>query len=96
MNRVGHVLRDGMPKPVGAFAEWEAMAFLCQYRKNPAGLACPTCNAATVEVLAFIDPKIDPSGYATITEPVGEYAVALFCNRCHRAIGILASLEGQS
>ena len=93
MNRI----RDAreLPQPQGPFTDAEALELLLAYRRNPADVPCPRCGPNTVEVLAFIEPEVDPGGFATVTDPEGEYAVAVYCHSCERAIGILAG-AGQS
>lgn len=97
-NRVRHALLTTLPKPAGPFTDGEALEMLMAYRKCPGDVPCPLCTRThgpdTIEVLSFIDPEIDPNGYATVVWPEGSYAAALFCHKCQRAIGILANLEG--
>lgn len=81
---------DSLPQPEGPFSDAEALELLMAYRKDPSNLDCPLCGPSTIEVLAFIEPDIDPSGFASVTDPEGDYAAALYCHTCHRAIGILA------
>ncbi len=78
-----------LPQPEGPFTDAEALALLLAYRRDPSNLVCPLCGPGTIEVLAFIEPEIDPNGFASVTDPEGEYAAALYCHTCHRAIGIL-------
>lgn len=95
MNRVAARLFNGepLPQPEGHFSDAEALEMLFQYRKCPGNLTCPLCGPETVEVLSFIEPAIDPSGFATVTWPEGEYAAAVFCHGCKRAVGLLAGLN---
>jgi hypothetical protein len=91
MNRIAHLLNGTeLPQPSGPFGDAEALELLMAYRKDPSDVPCPTCGPEVIEVLAFIEPEIDPNGFASMTEPDGEYAAALYCHRCQRAIGILA------
>lgn len=96
MNRIAAQLFNGapLPKPEGPFSDADALDLLMAYRKCPGGLSCPACKTETVEVLSFIEPAIDPSGFATVTWPEGEYACAVFCHSCKRAIGLLIGFEG--
>lgn len=96
MNRIEKYLEGaGLPQPKGPFTDGEALELLMAYRKDPSSVPCPTCGPENIEVLAFIEPEIDPNGFASMTEPEGEYAAALYCHECERAIGILAgALEG--
>jgi hypothetical protein len=89
MNRIAEYT-ETLPQPQGPFSDAEALELLLAYRKDPSCVPCPTCGPDTVEVLAFIEPEIDPNGYASVTEPEGDYAAALYCHQCQRAIGILA------
>jgi hypothetical protein len=82
-----------LPKPEGPFTDAEAVVLLMAYRKCPGDLACPKCGPGTVEVLSFIEPAIDAQGYATVKWPEGEYAAAVMCHGCKRAIGLLAGLN---
>ncbi|MDR0787178.1 MAG: hypothetical protein LBG44_04870 [Gemmatimonadota bacterium] len=79
-----------MPQPTGPFSDTEALQLLMAYRKDPSDVPCPTCGPEMIEVLAFIEPEIDPDGFASVTDPEGDYAAALYCHHCERAIGILA------
>jgi hypothetical protein len=91
MNRIAHLSTGAeLPQPSGPFGDAEALELLMAYRKDPSNVPCPTCGPETIEVLAFIEPEIDPNGFASMTEPEGEYAAALYCHHCQRAIGILA------
>ena len=81
-------IRHVVPIPDPRHAD--ALQLLLDYRKNPADLKCPSCGPDNMEVLAFIEPEIDPQGFAALTIPEGQYAAALYCHRCERAIGILA------
>ena len=91
MNRIMHLLEGSeLPQPSGPFTDSEALELLMAYRKDPSNVPCPTCGPEVIEVLAFIEPEIDPNGFASMTEPEGDYAAALYCHRCERAIGILA------
>jgi hypothetical protein len=90
MNRIAHLTGAGLPQPSGPFADSEALELLVAYRKDPSDVPCPTCGPDTMEVLAFIEPEIDAEGFASMTQPEGDYAAALYCHRCERAIGILA------
>jgi hypothetical protein len=89
-NRVAKELAETLPQPKGPFTDAEALELLMAYRKDPSDVPCPLCGPETVEVLAFIEPQIDPNGFASVTEPEGEYAAALYCHKCFRAVGILA------
>jgi hypothetical protein len=82
-----------LPKPKGPFTDAEALDLLMAYRKCPGDLPCPKCGPGTVEVLSFIYPEIDASGYADVAQPEGEYAAAVYCWKCERAIGLLAGLN---
>lgn len=91
MNRIAHLLEaTELPKPAGPFSDTEALELLMAYRKDPSDVPCPTCGPGSIEVLAFIEPEIDSNGFASMTEPEGNYAAALYCHECERAIGILA------
>lgn len=82
---------DGhIPQPKGPFSDSEALELLLAYRRDPSNVPCPLCGPDTIEVLAFIEPEIDPAGFASVTDPEGEYAAALYCHSCHRAVGVLA------
>lgn len=77
------------------FTNEEAAELYVQYQKDPGNLHCPGgCvrvdgkNGSTVEVLAFIDPEVDSDGLASLVQPEGEYAAAIYCHGCQRAIGI--------
>lgn len=89
MNRIGET-GNALPQPKGPFSDAEALELLLAYRKDPSNLPCPLCGPGTIEILAFIEPQIDPEGFASVTNPEGEYAAALYCHSCLRAIGILA------
>lgn len=100
MNR-NRVFPQGVLELVGPrqpFCDADALQLLQQYRRDPSALWCPQCQSApalaaersTVQVIAFIEPEIDPDGFASVTEPVGNYAAAVYCHGCKRAIGILA------
>jgi hypothetical protein len=89
MNRIARS-EGALPQPRGPFSDAEALELLLAYRRDPSNLACPRCGPATIEVLAFIEPEIDADGFASVTVPEGEYAAALYCHVCQRAIGILA------
>jgi hypothetical protein len=95
VNRIKHLL--GKPimeaKSKGPFSDREALDLLMSYRSNPAMVPCPLCGPNCMEVLAFIKPRIDPSGRASVTEPEGEYAAALYCHKCQRAIGIIGTAD---
>jgi hypothetical protein len=91
MNRIAESGGEGtLPQPKGPFSDSEALELLMAYRKDPSSVPCPTCGPDSIEVLAFIEPEIDPNGFASVTDPEGEYAAALYCHECQRAIGILA------
>lgn len=94
MNRIAKYLNgDGaLPQPKGPFTDAEALELLMAYRKDPSNVPCPLCGPNVIEVLAFIEPEIDPNGFASVTDPEGEYAAALYCHQCQRAIGILAGV----
>jgi hypothetical protein len=92
MNRITRA-EGTLPQPKGPFSDVEALELLLAYRRDPSNLPCPMCGPETIEVLAFIDPEIDPDGAASVTEPEGEYAAALYCHTCERAIGILAATQ---
>ena len=85
--------KEPFPKAVGPFTDAEALELLIAYRADPGALRCPCCQTETVQVLAFIEPAIDANGWATMTDPEGEYAVAVQCVSCNRAIGLLAGLN---
>ncbi len=89
MNRIADMV-GSLPQPQGPFSDAEALELLLAYRRDPSNVPCPLCGPDTVEVLAFIEPEIDPNGFAAVTYPEGEYAAALYCHTCHRAIGIMA------
>jgi|GEM_PF-1034871 hypothetical protein len=89
-NRIEKELSDTLPQPKGPFTDAEALELLMSYRKDPSDVPCPLCGPNTIEVLAFIEPQIDPNGFASVTHPEGEYAAALYCHKCFRAVGILA------
>jgi hypothetical protein len=90
MNRITGTTGGELPQPKGPFTDAEALELLMAYRKDPSSVPCPRCGPDTIEVLAFIEPEIDPNGYASVTDPEGDYAAALYCHDCQRAIGILA------
>lgn len=90
MNRIIREEGDPLPQPKGPFSDAEALELLMAYRKDPSSVPCPLCGPEQIEVLAFIQPEIDASGYASVTDPEGEYAAALYCHSCGRAVGILA------
>jgi hypothetical protein len=91
MNRIAHLMTGpALPQPSGPFSDSEALELLLAYRKDPSNVPCPTCGPEKIEVLAFIEPEIDPNGFASMTEPRGDYAAALYCHECEKAIGILA------
>lgn len=91
MNRIANLITEAeLPQPMAPFNDSEALELLLAYRRDPSSVPCPTCGPETIEVLAFIEPEIDPNGFASMTEPEGEYAAALYCHTCERAIGILA------
>jgi hypothetical protein len=91
MNRI---LDEGdkseLPRPSGGYSDAEALEILINYRSDPSDLRCPTCGPEVIEVLAFIEPEIDSDGYATVMEPEGDYAAALYCHACKRGIGLRA------
>lgn len=89
MNRIRES-GDPLPQPKGPFSDAEALELLLAYRKDPSNVPCPRCGPDQIEVLAFIEPEIDPNGFASMTDPEGEYAAALYCHTCERAVGILA------
>jgi hypothetical protein len=96
MNRIAAALSGStLPQPKGPFADAEALELLLAYRRDPSNVPCPTCGPDTIEVLAFIEPDIDPNGFASVTDPEGEYAAALYCHRCQRAIGVLAGITDE-
>jgi hypothetical protein len=90
MNRIANLEGGALPQPKGPFSDAEALELLMGYRKDPSDVPCPRCGPDSIEVLAFIEPEIDPNGFASVTEPEGEYAAALYCHHCQRAIGIRA------
>jgi hypothetical protein len=90
MNRIANELAETLPQPKGPFTDAEALELLMAYRKDPSDVPCPLCGPGNIEVLAFIEPEIDPNGFASVTNPEGEYAAALYCHKCFRAVGILA------
>lgn len=90
MNRIIREIAEALPQPKGPFSDAEALELLMAYRKDPANVPCPLCGPEQIEILAFIEPEIDPNGFASVTEPEGEYAAALYCHSCCRAVGILA------
>jgi hypothetical protein len=93
MNRIAAALNEhSLPQPKGPFADAEALELLLAYRRDPSNVPCPTCGPNTIEVLAFIEPEIDSNGFASVTDPEGEYAAALYCHQCQRAIGVLAGI----
>jgi hypothetical protein len=92
MNRIPND-SDAIPQPKGPFTDAEALELLLAYRRDPSAVPCPLCGPDTIEVLAFIEPTIDPNGFASVTLPEGEYAAALYCHACQRAIGILAGVD---
>ena len=91
MNRIAE-LTSTLPQPQGPFSDAEALELLLAYRRDPSSVPCPRCGPNTIAVLAFIEPEIDPNGFASVTDPEGEYAAALYCHQCQRAIGILAGM----
>lgn len=90
MNRIREA-GEALPQPKGPFSDAESLELLLAYRKDPSNVPCPRCGPDNIEVLAFIEPEIDPNGFASVTEPLGEYAAALYCHSCERAVGILTS-----
>jgi hypothetical protein len=96
MNRIkdylGHLVEPEFPRPSGPFSDGEAMMMLGYYRADPSNVPCPKCGPETIEVLAFIEPVIDDQGFANVKDPEGDYAAALYCHKCKRAVGILAGL----
>lgn len=90
MNRItGDNDGKKMPEIKGQFQDYEALEFILEYRTDPSDLHCPRCGPKeTMEVLAFIQHEIDSEGCATITEPEGEYAAAIYCHKCKRSIGL--------
>ena len=90
MNRIRNLIEGTLPQPKGPFTDAEALELLMAYRKDPSNVPCPRCGPDTIEVLAFNEPEIDSNGFAWVTDPEGEYAAALYCHTCKRAIGILA------
>lgn len=90
MNRIA--THWSVPKTQGSFTDREARELLEAYKRDPTCLSCPQCRKLgalhTVEVLAFIEPEVDRSGYATKAPPVGHYAAAVWCCCCRRAIGL--------
>ena len=92
MNRIDRELSDALPQPKGPFTDAEALELLMAYRKYPSNVPCPMCGPGNSEVLAFIEPQIDPNGFASGTDPEGEYAADLYCHKCFRAVGILAGV----
>ncbi len=94
MNRVrdmiGKLVEPELPTPSGPFTDTEALELLMAYRKDPSDLPCPKCGPDQIEILAFIEPVIDPNGFATVKDPVEQYAAAVYCHGCNRAVGILA------
>jgi len=84
-----------LPQPKGPFSDSEALTLLLAYRKDPSNVPCPRCGLEHVEVLGFIEPDVDPGGFARATEPEGEYAVALYCHQCERAVGILPAVGSE-
>lgn len=97
MNRIAHFWTDhDIPEPAGSFSDAEAFELLISYRNDPSSVPCPTCGQGSIEVVAFIEPQVDEEGFASITTPEGDYAAALHCHTCHRAIGILATSPHES
>jgi hypothetical protein len=90
MNRIAGTDGGALPQPQGPFSDAEALELLMAYRKDPSDVPCPRRGPEHIEILAFIEPEIDPNGFASVTEPEGDYAAALYCHNCQRAIGILA------
>lgn len=85
-----------LPRPRASFQDDEALVLLEQYKADPSDLRCPKCDlgefsdcASSVEVLAFIETVLPRDGYAIVKPPVDEYAVALYCHSCDRAIGVM-------
>ena len=78
------------PGSASEFDMEEGLALALSYLEDPSDVPCPRCGPEHIEVLAFIEPEIDPNGFASVTDPEGEYAAALYCHNCQRAIGILA------
>lgn len=95
MKRIGGS-GESLPQPKGPFSDAEALELLLAYRRDPSNISCPRCGPETIEVLAFIEPEIDPNGFASVTDPKGEYAAALYCHTCQRAIGILAGASQEA
>jgi len=93
MNRIFGAPR--LPEPVGRFTDAEALELLLAYRRDPSDVPCPRCGPGTIEVLGFVEPVADEDGYAALTAPEGEYAAALYCHGCRRAIGIVANLVSE-
>lgn len=77
-----------LPIPAGTFSETERWQVWLQYSKNPADLSCPRCGPDTMEVLAFIEPAIE-DGLATVVQPVGLYAAAIYCHGCQHGVGVI-------
>jgi hypothetical protein len=96
MNRIRNLIETTLPQPKGPFTDAEALELLMAYRKDPSNVPCPRCGPEQIEVLAFIEPEIDPNGFASVTDPEGEYAAALYCHTCCRAVGILAGATHDS
>lgn len=94
MNRIRE--SGAIPQPKGPFSDAESLELLLAYRRDPSNVPCPSCGPENIEVLAFIEPEIDASGFASVTDPEGEYAAALYCHSCKRAVGILASASRAS
>jgi hypothetical protein len=93
MNRiVGLASVETLPRPSVAFTDAEALELLIAYRRDPSDLSCPLCGPGCMEVLGFIEPHLDDEGFANVKAPAGDYAVALYCHTCSRAIGILPRL----
>ena len=99
MNRIAKELAEKLPYR-GPFTDAEVSEMLMAYSKNPGHVPCPVCDGnwrcipedrnTSIEVLNFIEPEIDSNGLASVTRPEGEYAAAVQCHKCYRAIGILA------
>jgi hypothetical protein len=86
MNRIEHFL-DQDPEPHGSFSDDEAVRLLLSYCYDPSNVQCPLCGPGTMQVLAFIEPKVE-DGMATVRAPRGDYAAVLYCGDCKRTIGI--------
>lgn len=93
MNRIASFIEQDTPLAAGGFfSPGECFLLHAQYSHDPSNVNCPACNTG-IRVLAFIRPEIDAMGFAEETTPEGEYAVAIYCRACDRAVGLIPSIN---